>query len=317
MKISIIVPVYNVEKELTKCVNSLLNQTYKNIQIILVNDGSTDRSGKICEEFYAKDHRIKYICKENGGLSDARNTGLKYVEGDYVIFVDSDDYIEKNTCEKLYLLLNKVENLDVITMNAIKVHSEGQTHIRHTSFAENIPVTGIEYMYNEFNKNSMLMAAWLNVYNVEFLKKNSLFFKKGILHEDEEFTPRVFLKAKRVMHLNYDVYYYIIRDNSITQRKDLSKNAEHLFETLHFLELEYDRIQESNIKEVFKDSLCSKYLYMVFKLHKTKSTYNKPYDISFLKRNSFSRINKFKVAIFSFNKTIYYILASLKEKISN
>ena len=106
--ISIIIPVYNVEKYLAKCVESVINQTYKKIQIILIDDGSTDNSGKICDDFKLKDNRIEVIHKKNGGLSDARNAGLKIVKGDYIGFIDSDDYIEKDMYETLLCLL--IEN---------------------------------------------------------------------------------------------------------------------------------------------------------------------------------------------------------------
>ena len=106
--ISIIVPVYNVEKYVEKCINSIINQTYKNLQIILVDDGSKDNSGKICDEFKLKDNRIEVIHKNNGGLSDARNAGLKLAKGDYIGFVDSDDYIEADMYETLYNLIKKI-----------------------------------------------------------------------------------------------------------------------------------------------------------------------------------------------------------------
>ena len=102
MKISVIVPVYNVEKYLTKCVDSIMNQTYKDLEIILVDDGSTDNSGKICDEYVKKDKRFKVIHKKNGGLSDARNVGIKNSTGEYLSFIDSDDYIDNDMIECLY-----------------------------------------------------------------------------------------------------------------------------------------------------------------------------------------------------------------------
>ena len=110
--ITVIVPVYKVEKYIRKCIESIINQTYKNIEIILVDDGSPDDCGKICDEYAKKDNRIKAIHKENGGLSDARNKALDLTNGKYVIFVDSDDYIEKNAIEYLYQLMQKY-NTDI------------------------------------------------------------------------------------------------------------------------------------------------------------------------------------------------------------
>ena len=110
-KITVIVPVYNVENYLNKCLDSLINQTYKNLEIIVINDGSTDNSGEICQEYAQKDNRIIYIEQENGGLSDARNTGLERMTGSYVTFVDSDDWVEPDYVEVLY---NKLLQLEII-----------------------------------------------------------------------------------------------------------------------------------------------------------------------------------------------------------
>ena len=121
--ISIIIPVYNVEKYLDKCINSVLMQTYKNIEILLINDGSTDSSGQICESYAKKDSRIKVIHKENGGLSDARNVGIEHSTGSYIMFVDSDDYIDCNMASVLYNLLNST-NSDMAICNCTKVDEE-------------------------------------------------------------------------------------------------------------------------------------------------------------------------------------------------
>ena len=115
-RISVVVPVYNVEQYLEKCVNSIINQTYKNLEIILVDDGATDKSGKLCDELAKLDNRIMVYHKKNGGLSDARNYGVERATGDYIGFVDSDDYIDAEMYEKLYEALKK-ENVDVAESN--------------------------------------------------------------------------------------------------------------------------------------------------------------------------------------------------------
>ena len=121
--ISIIVPIYNVEKYLVKSVNSIINQTYKNLEIILVNDGSTDTCGDICEKFKNIDRRIIVIHKKNGGLSDARNAGLQVAKGDYIGFVDSDDWIEKNMYQEL-LNISLKENSDIVSCGVRKVWND-------------------------------------------------------------------------------------------------------------------------------------------------------------------------------------------------
>ena len=115
-KISVIVPIYNVEQYLRKCIDSIINQTYKNLEIILVDDGSWDNSPRICDEYAKRDNRIKVIHKKNGGLADARNTGLKMITGNYISFIDSDDYIEKTMYEKMIKVILKY-NADIIECN--------------------------------------------------------------------------------------------------------------------------------------------------------------------------------------------------------
>ena len=114
--LSIIVPIYNVEQYVDKCIQSILNQTYQNLEIILVDDGATDRSGSIADSYAAKDKRIKVLHKENGGISDARNYGLDHVTGDYILFVDSDDFIENTMCERLFAVANST-NADMVSCN--------------------------------------------------------------------------------------------------------------------------------------------------------------------------------------------------------
>ena len=122
-RISVVVPVYNVEQYLEKCVNSIINQTYKNLEIILVDDGATDKSGKLCDELAKLDNRIMAYHKKNGGLSDARNYGVERATGDYIGFVDGDDYIDAEMYEKLYEAIKK-ENVDVAECNLKIIYSD-------------------------------------------------------------------------------------------------------------------------------------------------------------------------------------------------
>lgn len=316
MKISIVVPIYNVEKYLERCIETLINQTYKDIEIILVNDGSTDKSAFICKSYQEKDKRIKIINKENGGLSDARNFGLNAASGEYVLFVDSDDYIELDTCEKFSKILEINENLDIVTGNANVIKNSVNEKMNHSHFASESSCTGSQYLKNELSLNCMYMAAWLNLYKVSFLRNNNLYYKKGLLHEDEELTPRIFLKANSVMHLDYCFYNYIIRENSISTSKNLSKNADHLFSTLYDLDKLYDTIEDDDLKKLLKNSLAEKYLNMFQLLKNTNSDYKKNFDKNFVKRNAYSRKNKFKSSIFSINKNLYYFLNKTEKNIA-
>ena len=169
MLFSIIVPVYNTKPFLHRCLESLINQTYENLEIILVNDGSTDGSGDICNEYSSRDSRILVIHKENQGLSMARNSGIYAANGNLLIFVDSDDYIELNTCEIIRGKILKVQgSVDVVVMGMIKRYKNSSKIVSHTFISNNL-VDGAKFLENELRAGSMHMASVLNVVNREFL----------------------------------------------------------------------------------------------------------------------------------------------------
>lgn len=212
-KISIIVPVYKVEQYLERCVNSITNQTYKNIEIILVDDGSPDQCPQMCDNYANSDSRIKVIHKKNGGLSDARNAGLRIATGEYVMYVDSDDYVEKNSCEKL--IENAIGNIDVIVGSCKEISPTGITFQQHTNLEENKTYEAKEYVLLSIKKNEWYAPAWLNLYRRAFLIDNNLYYKVGYYFEDIEMLPRLFLANPTVRYVNYPFYNYIIREDSI------------------------------------------------------------------------------------------------------
>lgn len=253
---SIIVPVYKVENYLDKCVQSLINQTYPNIEIILVDDGSPDKCPQMCDAYAAQDPRIKVIHKPNGGLSDARNAGIETAKGEYLLFVDSDDYIVLDTCEKLLPFTQL--NCDIIIGDGI---AEGAyKHLCHGNVAPGKVCSGKEYLKVAVQSGKMPMPAWLYAYKRAFMYENTLYFKKGILHEDEQFTPRAFLRADRVVESGVQFYHYLIREGSITMQKDLRRNARDLFATCLELYEIYEKLEDIRLKTLLIDSLAGKYL---------------------------------------------------------
>lgn len=211
--VSIIVPVYNVEKYLSKCIESLINQTYTNIEILLINDGSTDNSKKICEQFKEKDSRIKLINKENGGLSDARNKGLQEAISKYIAFVDSDDYVEKNYIETLYSLITKFNSeIAIADFRVIK----GAKKIKEDETKEYCitPEKAIEEMlYSDF----YYISACSKLYKKELFE--NVEFPKGKMFEDVGTTYKLIIKANKIACTNKKIYNYVIRNNSITTSK--------------------------------------------------------------------------------------------------
>ena len=212
--ISIIIPVYNVEKYLDRCLESVINQTYKNLEIILVDDGSTDKSSSMCDEWKKKDKRIKVFHKENGGLSSARNTGLKKLKGDYFYFLDSDDTIDYDCIERMYneALSNKC---DIVISPYINVHHGEEKPYFKTIDSK---VLSVEDALKE-----MLLSNIYNVSSCGKLFKNSVLknieFPLGKLCEDNGTTYKFILNASKVYYINVPFYKYYINPNSIMTGK--------------------------------------------------------------------------------------------------
>ena len=310
MLFSVIVPIYNVEKYIHECIESILSQTYRDIEIILVDDESPDNCPAICDSYASEDNRIKVIHKKNGGLSDARNAGLKEARGEYILFVDADDYIESNTCESFSRYVNYDCDILVGDANLCGDSSGVMSH----SQKPNIIYPGIDFLKQGFLANNMPMAAWLNVYKREFLEKNKLEFKFGILHEDEQFTPRAFLNAACVLYTGISFYNYRIRVNSITTNIDKRKNAFDLYNTCLELELIFVNLQDKKLKKVALDALVVKYLNIFYVAN--LNNYGKEYlHKHFVKKNSYRLKTRIKALLFFMSPKIYcYLNGFLKRR---
>lgn len=239
VKISVIVPIYNVEKQLNRCVESLLRQKIQQIQIILVNDGATDNSGKIAQEYAKKfPDKILYLEKENGGLSDARNYGIEHAMGEYLTFVDSDDYISDNLYEDLEKYLE--QDYDMIKFKIEKVDENGNKILENYTpiFADKTGEEAFEILYKS---DELTEVAWGYVYKRKMWIENNFKFAKGMFHEDFGLIPLVILKANKVASTNIMGYYYVQTSSSITRGKpetiykraeDLLKHYDNMIETI-------------------------------------------------------------------------------------
>lgn len=221
--LSIVVPVYNVAKYLGRCIDSLLgSEGIEKTEIILVDDGSTDDSGSIADSYTAKYGFITCLHKENGGLSDARNYGLKHAKGRYVFFCDSDDTVIPEGLAKVIKTAEQ-GNVDVILWDGITigendaVTDDSDNYVLvHSGIEPRREISGAEAMTLQIKDHrKFAVTAWLRACRREFLLENELLFEKGLLHEDELWTPNVMLRATSVIYLNEKVYCYRIRDNSI------------------------------------------------------------------------------------------------------
>jgi glycosyltransferase involved in cell wall biosynthesis len=233
MFFSIIIPVYNVELYLKDSLDSVLNQSFADWEAICVNDGSTDGSASILEEYADKDSRFKIISQSNGGLSAARNTGINAAKGDYILFLDSDDWMELNALE---VLSRNINGEDLLCFSGRRFIEETNLYNPSDVLAEKSYETGMDY-YNEnalLHRDFAFVCVVLRIYNRMFLSKNKLQFKEGIYHEDNLFTPFACYYAKKVKVVDESLYDYRVRANSITTTGNV-KRLRDLIETANTL----------------------------------------------------------------------------------
>lgn len=220
MKVSIIIPVYNVEKYLEECLDSAVGQTLKEVEIICINDGSTDSSEEILNNYKKNYSNIKIINQENKGLSSARNSGLKIAKGEYIYFLDSDDYIDLKAMEICYEEA-KTNKLDILTFDAECFVDDGysanvvaENYDRSNILGSKV-MDGEEFYIYSNEKGGYRAPVWLNLYRRKYIENNKLYFYDGILHEDEIHTIESYIKANRIKYINNKLFRRRIRSNSI------------------------------------------------------------------------------------------------------
>lgn len=214
--VSIIIPVYNAEKYLSKCLDSVINQTYKEIEVILVNDGSTDNSAQICEQYQKVDDRIKVINKKNGGVSSARNSGLEYSNGRYISFIDPDDWIEYDMIERLYSLIGQF-NAEISICGYFKEKLDGTivNKINDSTVIKLSNKDGLNYILNPEGYKGYL---WNKLFSADLIKKNNIKFNEEVhFCEDLLFCCESFLKAEKLIYDTNPYYHYILHENNISQ----------------------------------------------------------------------------------------------------
>lgn len=214
--ISVIVPVYRVEKYLERCVKSILSQTYKNLEVILVDDGSPDQCPAICDACAEKDARVKVIHQENKGLSGARNAGIDAASGEYLAFVDSDDYVSPHFIEELYQLLQDT-GCAIGQCRFSYVKGDGLVEEGDSAFCIYRGESLMEQLYGPEEKATCFVVAWNKLYREELFKETGIRYPEGRIHEDEATTYRLFHEAKKLAFLDRALYgYYTENGGSIT-----------------------------------------------------------------------------------------------------
>lgn len=246
--VSVVIPIYKVEKYLHRCVDSVLKQTYKNIEVILVDDGSPDYCGKICDEYASKDKRIKVLHKDNGGLSDARNQGTKIARGKYITYIDSDDFVESDYIEYLYnLLIDNSCDMSIILPH--KFYDNNLVTIKNKK--EKIKIynseEALKVMLYQKNFDN---AAWGKLYLLNNIK--DIEFPVGKLYEDIGTTYKYILRSNKIAYSNQKKYYYLQRKDSIMGSPFSQKEMDYVYQS----EIMMNDIKLLNKKKLIKAVKC-------------------------------------------------------------
>lgn len=295
VKISIIIPIYNVEKYLRECLDSLINQTFKDIEIICINDGSTDSSLSILEDYAQKDNRIILINQENQGQGVARNNGIDISKGEYIAFVDPDDFIELDAFQILYDYTKT--NADVIQFDWYAKMENGECH-KNTFFSEFMKKSGFNFLpvaefdlsdFSKLNFYDFGYAVWHRIYSANFIKNNNIRFAPYRQCEDMIFTLKALILANKILYLNKYLYNYRILKNSCSNMAsdgnlcifDIQNMFKQFLEENHLYQ-KYEQIFLQNRVLVFADHykrVINKELYQL----KCKETLSKEEYKEFLK----------------------------------
>ena len=318
MKISVIVPVYNVENYLEKCLNSLVNQTLEEIEILVINDGSTDDSQKIIDEFQKKFHqKIKAFSKKNGGLSDARNFGIERASGNFLAFVDSDDYISENMLQEMYDLAIKNE-AELVICNLQKVDEHGNVTQKLTQISNFSEKIDMEKNFSVFSD--------LSYFACNKIFKKELFdgkrFQKGMHFEDIELIPQILLQCKILAKTDAFHYQYLERSNSIS--KSHTERGLDILKSVENVEKAFENSMYSFKKNELKgfqilEGIYTFLAYLAFvkddevydKMNFQLKKFIKERDISLKEILVYKRFGRNYLLSLPFKKIIYYLLCFL------
>ena len=252
-KISVIIPVYNTEKYLRRCFDSVIAQDYKNLEIVIINDGSEDNSEQIINEYKKKyPELISYYKKENSGVADTRNFGIEKAQGDYIMFLDSDDYIDKALLKTLEEYVNK--NIDLIKFKLQRANEEGKT-LEIVSGATFEKTTGEDGFNKLYSTDVLLDSPCVYLIKKELFVKNSLKFTVGTEHEDFGLVPFIIVLAQTMVSINFYGYYYVQSDNSITRNENYTKTIKKAYDALKHYDNAIILIEILNINKITKQNL--------------------------------------------------------------
>lgn len=308
-KVSVIVPVYNTEKYIEKCLNSILSQKNVEIEIIVVNDGSTDNSDKILKKFENEyPDKIKIFEKNNGGLSDARNFGISKATGDYICFVDSDDYIDEKLFETMEQYM--IQEIELIKYKCLRVDENGK-HLEKVGGPVFKKETGNQAFNILYGQDVLLETAWLYLYKRDFFEKNNFFFPINKYHEDWAIVPFIIISAKSVVSTDFYGYYYVQSQDSITRNNNSEKIRNRAYDMLEHYDNYIKKLSQIDI-DMFTSQNFKIYMSncLILKLDELPKEYHEQYIRELKKRKIFDNIK-----VRNFKQLIKKILLKINVKL--
>ena len=316
-KISVIVPVYNSGKYIKRFIESIISQTYRQLEILLIDDGSTDGSGYICDLYEKRDSRIKVFHKENSGVADSRNYGVDNATGEFIAFIDSDDWVDKNLYMELIKSVEKY-NADIAVCNFKRILNE-EEKLKDSSIEE--IYTGEEALWQMFGeRNSQLISVVWNKLYKRYIFEN-MRFPKGRIHEDEFLNPKLLYKANKIVYINKELIYYRKTPNSIINSEFKENKIDYLYvlddRSKFFLD---NRLY--NLYEVCRKCELNVNIEFYYKV-KNSSIKNKKYELKRITNtvnnikkelnNKLSIKDKIRINLFIFTPSIYNYVTNLKK----
>lgn len=297
--VSVIVPVYNVENYISKCIQSIINQSYKNLEIILIDDGSTDNSNLICRNFSKKDKRVKIFCTNNYGLSHARNFGIAHSHGDYIIFIDSDDYINK---DMINTLMNKSDNADLVICNYQRISNTKevvQSKKNKKNEIWNFKQFWYEYYYGGLSE--FCGVAWNKLYKKKLFE--NIRYPFGKIHEDEYVICPITSYCNEIKVINDSLYYYVQRTNSIVDNI-VQGNIEGSFDNAEAFLNRCSYFSSINMLNIEKANLLSIPFHLVMGLSEGKGSIDSKRRYVLLRESYFNFVKEYLKSKFSLKLSI-------------
>lgn len=319
IEISIIVPIYNLEQYLPKCIDSILAQTFTNFELILINDGSTDRSGKICDDYAKIDDRVIVFHKENGGIASSRNAGLELAKGRYIGFVDNDDYINKFMFETLYK--HATENFsDIVVCDFLKVGEDQGVSMDKIEDYKVEDLNNIEALHQLYTANHLtFICPWNKLYKREIFE--GIKFELNYISDDETVAHKLLYKSTKITYIHKKLYYYVQRNESLSNQTFNIKKIDMVYalkgREAFFREHQLDELHQKAIKHFMEKFFW--YYYLVKKelvnVDKELKDLKRTFDESLflmLKHNEISWKQKVMCILFSVNPSIFELIKNAR-----